>query len=125
MERGEVISEWSSERMTPGGGGRLGDEGNMSQYFAPVSTAFHALVALGSLWKVLAEDFEEVVAEGGGSPVCGVWSCAAGGYARLFDEGAVEDVEGAFVLAVRHVVDVLGHRPIDGFSAKFHIGVLL
>jgi len=53
MESGDVISEWSSERMTPGGGGSVGEDGNMSQYFEPVSTAFHALVALGSLWNVL------------------------------------------------------------------------
>jgi len=29
-----------------------GPAGNMSQYFEPVSTAFHAHVAFGSLWKV-------------------------------------------------------------------------
>lgn len=52
MLSGEVISLWSSEMMTPGGGGMPGPEGNMSQYFEPVRGAFHAFVALGSLWKV-------------------------------------------------------------------------
>ncbi len=49
MLRGEVTSLWSSETKTPGGGGVVGEEGNMIQYFEPRSTAFQALVALGSL----------------------------------------------------------------------------
>ena len=53
MLRGDVISDWSSLTMTPGGGLIPGPAGNMSQYFDPVRTAFHALVALGSLWNVL------------------------------------------------------------------------
>ena len=53
MLSGDVISDASSDKMTPGGGASLGPDGNMIQYFDPVSTAFQALVALGSLWKVL------------------------------------------------------------------------
>lgn len=49
MDKGDVISLWSSDTITPGGGGMLGPEGNMSQYLLPVRTAFHADVALGSL----------------------------------------------------------------------------
>lgn len=55
MLRGEVTSLWSAETYTPGGGGSLSDDGNMIQYLAPRSTAFHALVALGSLWNVLPD----------------------------------------------------------------------
>ena len=52
MLSGAVISLWSSLKIMPGGGAVLGEEGNMSQYFEPVRTAFQADVALGSLWKV-------------------------------------------------------------------------
>lgn len=48
--KGLVTSLLSSETKTPGGCGTLG--GNMSQYFEPSRTAFHAWVPLGSLWKV-------------------------------------------------------------------------
>lgn len=53
MLSGAVISLWSSLRMMPGGGACEPPEGNISQYFEPVSTAFQADVALGSLWNVL------------------------------------------------------------------------
>jgi hypothetical protein len=49
MLRGEVISDASFESITPGGGGKFPPEGNISQYLEPVSGAFHALVAFGSL----------------------------------------------------------------------------
>lgn len=43
MLRGLVISDWSADRMTPGGGGREAEEGKSSQYLEPVRTAFQAL----------------------------------------------------------------------------------
>lgn len=50
MLSGLVTSLWSEETKTPGGGGSEADEGNMIQYLLPFKGAFHALVALGSLW---------------------------------------------------------------------------
>ena len=43
MLSGLVTSLWSSETNTPGGGGKVFEDGNMIQYFAPLMTAFQAL----------------------------------------------------------------------------------
>lgn len=47
-----------------------------------------------------------------------------GGEVHFGEEIAVEEVEGRFVGAVIHVLDVGLERPVDGFGAEFDIAVL-
>ena len=75
-----------------------------------------------AIWSLGTEDREEVFPEAGRGPVV-----ARVGFADLevhfFRKGAVEEVEGAFVLVVVHVFDVGLERPVDCFSAEFDVAI--
>lgn len=68
---------------------------------------------IGSL---VAQDGEEVFAKARGRLEGGVG--AGGGEVHFGDEAAVEEVEGAFVGVVVHVVDICVKGPVDGFGAE-------